>query len=416
MKGREIMTLTDLSVRKLRPKNGRYEVGDGGGLYLRIMPTGAKSWVFRYVFDERPRRMTIGRYPGLGLTEARQKHLEAVAAVQRGVDPGDEARKAKAKRKAAPTFADLLDEYWQKKLEGTPSGPERRRMVEKDALAAWGKKRVEDLTRRDCVLLIDGVRDRAPIVANRLQGVLVAMMNFAAERGIIAHSPFGRLAKAKEPTRDRVLNDDEIRAFWKSTDPADDTVNLYRTTKLALRLILLTGCRPGEVGGMVWEEIDESAKIWTIPAERTKNSMAHVVPLCALALAQIQAAKPFGDGAGPLFRSSHKPGGGPITRRGMSQAVRRHWKEITGSEEQWKAHDLRRTTRTKLAEIGVSDVVAERIMGHKLQGVLAIYNRHDYLAEKRVALSKWEGRLQEIIGGNEVKKSNVIRLVERGRK
>ncbi|MDD2603178.1 MAG: tyrosine-type recombinase/integrase [Desulfobacteraceae bacterium] len=410
------MGLTDLSVRKLAPKSRRYEVQDTDNLFVRVYPTGAKAWILRYFFDGEDRRFTIGRYPALSMLEAHEAAAAAMLKVERGIDPGAEVRKAEAERKEAPTFEDLLEEFWQKKLEGTPSGPERRRMVEKDALPLWRKRKVKDLTRRDCVLLIDGVRDRAPILANRLQGVLVGMMNFAAERGIIAHSPFGRLAKAKEPTRDRVLTDDEIKAFWKRTDPADDTVNLYRTTKLALRLILLTGCRPGEVGAMTWDEIDGSAKTWTIPPERTKNSTEHVVPLCPLALAQIQAAKPFGDGTGPLFRSSHKPEGGPITRRGMSQAVRRHWQEITGSEEQWKAHDLRRTTRTKLAEIGVSDVVAERILGHKLQGVLAIYNRHDYLNEKREALLKWEARLQEVAGGNEAKKSNVIRLAERGRK
>lgn len=403
------MGLSDLSVRKLRPKNERYEVADGGGLYLRIAPTGVKSWVFRYVFDGKPRRMTLGQYPGVGLIEARQKHLEAVASLQRGIDPGAAALAAKAKRKAAPTFADLLEEYWDRKLKGTSSGPERRRLVEKDALPAWGNKRVEDLTRRDCVLLLDGVRDRAPIVANRLQGVLVAMMNFAAERGVIAHSPFTNLTKTKEPTRERVLTDDEIRAFWRHTDPGDDTVNLYKTTKLALRLILLTGCRPGEVGGMTWEEIDEPTRTWTIPAERAKNGLEHVVPLCPLAWAQIQAAKPFGDGTGPLFRSSHKREGGPITRRGMSQAVRRHWMELTDSKEQWTPHDLRRTTRTRLAEIGIDDVVAEKILGHKLQGVLAIYNRHGYLDEKRAALLKWEVRLQEIVAGGKGL-SNVVPL------
>ena len=408
------MGLTDLSVRKLIPKKQRYEVQDTDNLYLRVYPSGSKTWVLRYFFDGDDRRLVIGKYPSMPMVEAHEKAAAAMLKVDRGIDPGAEARKAKAKRKAAPTFAELLSEYWEKKLSGTPSGPERRRLVEKDALPAWKNKRVEDLTRRDCVLLLDGVRDRAPIVANRLQGVLVGMMNFAAERGIIAHSPFTGMSKVKESPRDRVLTDDEIKAFWKRTDPADDTVNLYHTTKLALRLILLTGCRPGEVGGMTWEEIDEAAKTWTIPASRMKSGLEHIVPLCPLAWAQIKAAKPFGDGTGPLFRSSHKPEGGPITRRGMSQAVRRHWQEIAGSEEQWKAHDLRRTTRTKLAEIGIEDVVAEKIMGHKLQGVLAIYNRHKYLDEKRAAFLKWENRLQEIVAGPEARKSKIIPL--RGRK
>ena len=101
---------------------------------------------------------------------------------------GAEQQAKKAKRKAAPTFKDLLDEYWEMELEKTPTGKERRRMVEKDALTPWKNRKVSDITRRDAVILLDRVRKRAPIGANRLQGVLVRMFNFAAERGIIEHS------------------------------------------------------------------------------------------------------------------------------------------------------------------------------------------------------------------------------------
>lgn len=405
------MALTELSVRKLRSKSSRYEVADGGGLYLRIMPTGAKSWIFRYVFDERPRRMTIGRYPGLGLTEARQKHLEAVAEVQRGIDPGAEARAAKQRRKVAPTFGDLVAEFWERELSSKRSGNQSMRLLENDALPSWHNRKVADLKRRDVVLLLDDVADRAPITRNRLHSALTRIFNFAAERGHIDNSPCTRIKKLPEVSKERVLSDKEIKAFWEATDPNGKNSTLYRQTRLILRLILLTGQRPGEVGGMAWMEIDHDSMTWTIPAARIKGGEDHVVPLCPLAWAMIQEAQRLGDGAddGLVFTSSKMRGDGTrggITRHGVSRAVARHWKAL-GAAEKFSPHDLRRTLRTKLAELGVDDIHAERLLGHKLQGMLRIYNQHPYLDEKRAALLKWEARLQEIAGG-ETKKSNVI--------
>ena len=125
------MTLTDLQVRKMTPKNHRFELLDGDGLYIRIMPTGRKSWVFRYNFEGTPRRMTLGSYPALTLAEAREKHAQAVQKVQKGIDPGAKALMEKAKRKAAPTFKDLLEEFWTLELSLQTSGKERKRLIEK---------------------------------------------------------------------------------------------------------------------------------------------------------------------------------------------------------------------------------------------------------------------------------------------
>ena len=195
------MGLTDLQVKKIAPKKRRYEVLDGKGLCIRVMPSGTKSWIFRYLFDGRPRRMTLGGYPGMTLAVAREKHALAMQHVQRGVDPGELAKAAKAKRKAAPDVEDLLKEYWKHELGKTPSGKERKRLAEKDVLPLWGHSKVSDITRRDAVLLLDKVRSRAPIGANRLQSVLVRMFNFAAREGfsnILPWSACGVLGKAHD--------------------------------------------------------------------------------------------------------------------------------------------------------------------------------------------------------------------------
>lgn len=405
------MVLTDLQVKKLAPKNRRYEISDGGGLYVRVEPIGTKTWIFRYSFDGIRKRMAFGNYPGVGLAKAREKHGAAMSDLQRGIDPGAEQQAAKAKRKATPTFSDLLDEFWEMELEKSPTGKERRRMVEKDALGPWKNRKVVDITRRDAVVLIDKVRQRAPVGANRMQGVLVRMFNFAAERGIIEHSPLTGLRKPQEKTRSRVLTDGEIKALWKALDLENKDVDIYRVVKLALKLILLTGQRPGEVAGMAVAEIDEEGWFWNIPPSRMKSAEAQSVPLCPMARDVIEQAKAYSDPAGKfIFSSSHKQKQA-ISRQALTRAINRHWAEM-GIGKGFTPHDLRRTLRTRLAELGVTDIVAERVLGHKLQGVLGIYNRHSYDSEKRQALMLWEAKLQTILGLTKAS-SNVIQFGKR---
>jgi len=417
------MALTDLQIRRLKPRRGRFEVSDGNGLSLRVMPTGLKSYDFRYQFDGRPRRMTLGIYrtsptgpeyhqatpvdklPFLTLTEARARCAEAKEKVQRGIDPGVERQVARKARKAAPTVEEIIGEFWAVELQAKKSGAETQRLLAKDVLPAWGNCKVADIKKRDIVLLLDRIKDRAPVLANRVHGALTRLFNFAAERGVIDDSPCTRIRKAAEQSRSRVLNDDEIRLLWAALDLDNGTVDIYRVSKLALKAILLTGQRPGEVCGMTWTEIDGTG-VWNIPAERMKNGEPHRVPLASMALEIIEAARPYSGGSRFVFQSSHRKDQ-PIIRQSLTRAINRHWQEI-GFKEAFTPHDLRRTVRTRLAELGVADIIAERVLGHKLQGVLGIYNRHSYDLEKRQALELWERRLRGILGLSDASKNVIL--------
>lgn len=399
------MALSDLQIKKIAPKAKRYEVHDGGGLYLRIMPTGAKSWVLRYMIDGRPRRLTIGRYPAVSLSEARKQAANEQLHIIKGIDPGVKKQHEKATSKAAPTVADLVEEFWERELSFKASGKERLRLLNKDVVPAWGQRKVAEITRRDAVVLVDQVRERGQVIANRTQSVMVRLFNFAAERGVIAHSPLSGLRKTAEKSRQRALSAQDVRLFWTATDP-ESPVDLFRQTKLALRLILLTGQRPGEVAGMTWQEIDGNT--WSIPAERRKGGIAQSVPLCSLALETIEQARLISGDTPYVFTSSVKTGAA-ITRHSLSKGVSRHLVEI-GIEEAFSPHDLRRTCRTGLAEIGVDDVVAERVLGHKMAGILGTYNVHAYDREKRAALEKWERHIKRIVGIDEEETRKVITL------
>ena len=227
------------------------------------------------------------------------------------------------------------------------------------------------------------------------------------------------LRRPKETPKTRVLSSDEIKKLWAALDLDNTQIDIYRPTKLAIKLILLLGQRPGEISAMRWSEIDESAMVWTIPAERSKNRQENRVPLNHMANKVLEQAKVYSpiDATDFVFRSSYRPEQA-LSRAAMGKAILRHWgKNEMGNEEMgldapFTPHDLRRTVRTRLAEIGIPDVIAERVLGHKLQGLLAVYNQHPYDLEKRQALAKWEGRLAEILGQTE-HRTNVIRFVPR---
>lgn len=328
--------------------------------------------------------------------------------IQQGIDPGAVQKAEKAKHKAAPTVKDLLQEFWEIELVKAKSGAERYRLIQKDVLPSWGKRRVSSITRRDAVLLLDKVRLRAPVGANRLQGVLVRMFFFGAERGMIEHSPLTGMRRPKETAKSRVLDDKEIRLFWEALDFENKPVDLYQPTKLALKAILLTGQRPGEVINMRFDQIQDDW--WVLPGDVRKNGEENRVPLLPLMREILEMSKAYaGDGAF-VFPSSHLLGK-PIRVNSLAHGVKRHLSAI-GIDKPFTPHDLRRTVRTRLAELGVSDIVGEKLLGHKLQGILAIYNRHEYATEKRQAMQKWETRLREIIGRAE-EVENVISFEKR---
>ena len=394
----------------MTPSEQRYEVLDKDGLYIRVMPTGKRSWMFRYMISGIPRRMTLGKYPSVTLAEAREKHAHAIQDIQKGIDPGAVAKEEKSRLKAAPTVKEALDEFYERELNKKKSGKESKRILEKDVASAWKNRKVSEIKRRHIVLLLDEIEARAPIMRNRVHGALTRFFNFTAERGIIDDSPCTRIRKVSEKGRSRVLTDAEIKTLWNALAIENKAVDMYAITKLSLKVILLTGQRPGEVCGMAWDEID--GDVWNIPAERMKGNEPHRVPLTDMTKEVIEQARTYSGNSKYVFTSPRSPLYGfkkpqkakpkdddsPMSAHALSRAIIRHWGDMGLESERFTPHDLRRTLRTRLAELGVSDVIAERVLGHKLQGVLGIYNRHSYDVEKRQALALWETRLREILG------------------
>ena len=387
---------TDRTIAALKPKAERYEVWENGrtGLGVRVSPKGRKSWVFMYRFSGKARRMGLGVYPAVSLASANVKHARAKELLEKGTDPGAQQVERKRAELAAETVADLIEEYLEKWARPRKrSAHEDERILRKDVLPVWGKRKAKEIRRRDVINLLDEIVERgAPIQANRTLGVVRKMFNFAISRDMVDATPVAMVkAPAKENQRDRVLSVGEIRTLWKGLDKAP----MSEGTKLVLKLELVTAQRKGEVVGATVSEFDLEECVWTIPAERSKNGQAHRVPLSPLALALIQEARELAGDSPWLFPSPSVSG--TIRPRSINYGLRKLLPLI--SVDNVVPHDLRRTAASFMTSLGISRLTVSKILNHVETGVTSVYDRHGYDAEKRHALEAWAARLEEILSG-----------------
>ncbi|MCG8016993.1 MAG: tyrosine-type recombinase/integrase [Candidatus Thiodiazotropha sp. 'RUGA'] len=407
------MKFTDRKIKNLKPKSERYEVWEGNGLGMRVTPKGVKSWVFMYRFQEKARRLTLGRYPKMTVAEAHSEHGKALLALEKGIDPGKVEVEKRRENRRAPTVKMLVEEYIEKWAKPRKrSWKKDQSTLDRDVVSEWGRRKAKDITRRDVVILLDGIVDRgAPIQANRTLAVIRKMFNFAVSRDIVASNPCLQVKPpAPENQRDRTLSADEIKTLWneldrvglKSGNDEEKPISMSKGTALALQFQLLTAQRKGEVAAAEWSEVDLEGKVWTIPAEKSKNNLPHRVPLSPQAVSLLEPIKKESKKSIWLFPSPRGQGKKHILETAIDHAVRLNQEHI--GVNHWVPHDLRRTAASMMTSIGISRLVVSKILNHVESGITAVYDRHSYDAEKRNALEAWGRKLDQIlIGGNKGK-------------
>jgi integrase len=307
-------------------------------------------------------------------------HRKAVAS---GRDPVGEKKAARE----ADTFGELSTrfiEQWAKPRKRTWKEDENN--LKGLVLPTWRHRPVKEITRRDVRELLEKIATKRPVGVNRVRALLSKVFSYAIAVDVAEYNPVTGTIPAPETSRDRVLTEDELRHFWGSTAPkknADDEEGMLPAMSARLRLALVTAQRGGEICAMRWDELDLQAGVWTIPATKAKNGLAHRVPLSALALELIEAL-PREDAY--VF----------VGARGSRQ----HREAVQSIElEDFRPHDLRRTAASGMASIGVSRIAISKILNHVETGVTAIYDRHGYDAEKREALTRWALELRRIVDG-----------------
>ncbi len=379
-----------LTARKVQqakpPKQGETTLNDPqvAGLHMRITKNGVKTWGLLYRVNGKRRRVKLGRYPTLGLKDARQKAQATLRDVELGGDPAKEKRLAR--EADADTFGALADRYIEQHAKPRKkTWKQDRRMLDRDVPKSWRTRDVKEITRADIRKLIEHKAETAPIAANRVRALLSKVFNFALQRDLVEFNPVtGTPRPGVEKQRQRVLTEDEIRTFWKATEPAD-VDDIMRPAMSALwRLRLVTAQRLTEIADMEWPELDLDNAVWTIPPERSKNGLAHRVTLSKMAV-EIITVLPQHD--------SHVLAGA----RGNRQ---RYQAAALIAIEDFKGHDLRRTAASCMASAGVPRLHIAKVLNHKDTGVTSVYDRHSYDAEKKAALDLWAAKLTAIIKGS----------------
>ncbi len=363
----------------LIPRAGRAEFVDGlcPGLYLRVTSEGTRTFSVMYRTDGRLIRRTIGRYPRVSLCNSRAAALEHMRAAKAQAEEREFAPQARSKI----TYKELVEAYTEKHLNpNTRTFKNINRGLTRHEMEPFFERPAATITRREVIDLCDEmVSAGKPQAAVHHLRFLKMLFNWAVSRDIISVSPCqGVRPPARTVERDRVLSDREIVAIW------DATFRLPTPYGEMYRMFFLTGQRRCEVSKMRIDEV--SGDVWTIPRQNVKKDRPHTVPLTRSARAIISslALLPRFDHEGFVFSMT----GGKSASSNFSK-LKRQLDQLSDTKG-WTIHDIRRTVRSKLAELGVPREVARKVLNHEEGKVDRIYNRHEYLAEKREALTQWE--------------------------
>jgi integrase len=402
--------LTIRSVEAIKPRPTRQEIPDNflPGLYFIIQPTGAKSWAARYRHQGTPRKLTLGGYPALGLKDARTLAAKALRTVAEGRDPGREKILARAAK--VDSVDRIVEDFLERHVRRSNrprTAQETERLLRQHVLPRWRGRMVHEITRRDVLDILDRVVDGgAPIAANRVFAAVRKFFNWCVARDILAASP---CAGVKPPTaeraRDRVLSDEELRLVWQAAD------KLGGAFAPLVKLLALTGQRRDEVARMRWEEVGIENRLWTLPAERTKNNQPHEVPLSNAALAILEKVPRVKES--PFVLTTN---GGASPASGYSKNKRRLDALLPLDMPPWRLHDLRRTCASGMARLGINLPVIEKVLNHasgSFAGIVGVYQRHSFADEKRAALEAWGRHVEGLISGKPAGK--VVRLSEKRR-
>ncbi|MCJ2051264.1 tyrosine-type recombinase/integrase [Methylobacterium sp. J-070] len=415
-----VVNLTHTYVTGLtaKPPPERLEVWDAKtpGLCLRMGTNGSGTWSFRY----RPKvgggyqRVTLGRLADLTLADARERAARHRVTVADGGDPQRELKARKSAADSILTFGVLADRYIEEYAKPRKSSWKNDEGYLRRACGAWGKRAASSITRRDAINFLDGIKKVAPVSANRTQTVLVTFFNWSVEEGHLEVNPIAGLRKRSvEVAKDRVLSDREVRVLWTALARSE---GMSRDVADALRFLLLTGQRPGEVAGILQSELYELDRPgearWEIPAERMKARRLHVVPLPPSALQILQEAieRRRMDGDRLRVFSSRFVARDTLARHSLSQAMRRLIANLEQEERDGDAvaslqekpptpHDFRRTVGTGLARLKVVREDRKAVLAHVEDDVHGRhYDLYERLAEKRAALEAWDRHVGSVVG------------------
>ena len=410
--------LTDKHLRAAKPLDTEQVLGDGGGLWVRLLPSskgGAVNFYYRFQIAGKERRYNCGTYPETSLAQARERRNAARNLVRKGIDPVLQENNDRMARAAAQTMesmertvSELLDDWKRVYLSAhrKDGGKAVEDAMRRDVIPVIGSIKAKDVRLPHIVKVIDRILDRnARRTANQTLSLMRQMFRHGMGRGIVETDPTLALSRkqagGKETPVQRNLSLSEIEELHTRCEKAD----LPDRIKAAIWLLLATGARVGELAHAKWEHVDEQEGVWTIPAENSKNGRPHLIHLSPFALKQIAVLKAIKSGDYLLAGRDHRM---PISEKTISKAIRDRNRTVPLKKRtpkvgtlilkggEWTPHDLRRTMASRMGDLGVEPHVIERCLNHIQQGIVGVYQRQEYLAARKAALLEWGNTLSRL--------------------
>ena len=395
------MKLTDAKLRNLAEPGKHF---DGGGLYLELTKAGGRYWRMKYRHGGKEKRLAFGVYPAVSLKDARDQATAARKVLQSGDDPGAlrKADKAKAAHEAVNTL-EAVARDWMKhqgtRWEAVTLG-RIRASFEADIFPALGARPLASIKPGELMAAVKKIEARgAGELAARVLQRVKAVYRWAVTHERIESNPMldlvpSEILKPREVQHRAAMADRDLPEFLRKLDEYEGDLQ----TVQALRLVLLTATRPGEVRGARWPEFDLEAALWVIPAERMKMRHEHRVPLSAQAVEVLRTMQPHSDGGGLVFPSpSYRSK--PLSENTLNSALAR-----MGFKGSATAHGFRALFSTVANECGWNPDVIERQLAHKERNkVRAAYHRSTYLQERAKLMQWWADYLDGRKGGKVVK-------------
>lgn len=423
------MALTDTKLKNLKPQNRAYKVADRDGMYAIVSPKCAITFRYDYRLAGRRETLTLGQYDQfqasqpkrnpedvrygdpLSLADARDLLGRAKNSVKRGESPAREKADGKRESQESGTFK-IFAEIWLRDAGLAESTiAMRKSILDRDVLPAFGNRRLEEITSSQVMALCEKIKGRgAPATAVHAREIIQQVYRQAKARGLKIDNPADGVkasAIASFKPRERALTPIEIHSFFTVLD----TVGTLPTLKLAVKLILLTMCRKGELLLAKWSEVDFEAAAWTVPAERTKARRQHVVYLSQQAL-DLRVGLKTCAGSSPYILpgryETDKPMSDATLNRVITATIEKAQKE--GRElPHFCVHDLRRTGSTLLHEAGFNSDWIEKCLAHEQKGVRAVYNKAEYADQRREMLQIWADMVDAWVVGAKVVPMNSLK-------
>lgn len=386
--------LTDLALKRLKPKEKIYKVTDRDGMYVAVAPSGQITFRYDYRVNGRRETLTIGRYgpDGLSLAEARERCLAARKLVAEGRSPAQEKQREKRRLSDAQNFAAIGKRWFKEARMAESTRAMRKAIFDRDILPEWKNRLLTEITPDDLRALCNKVKDRgAPATAVHVRDIVKQIYGFAILHGEKVSNPADDVGPASIATftpKDRALSPTEIRIMLQELEH----VPTLPTIRLGLRLILLTMVRKSELLDATWEEVDFENAVWSIPKERMKRGKPHNVYLSRQSLDIMIALKTCATNSRYVLPSRYDADA-PMSRatfNRVTMAVVERARKKGLPLEPFTVHDLRRTGSTLLNELGFNSDWIEKSLAHE-EGRTSrgVYNKAEYEQQRRHMLQEW---------------------------